>query len=148
MKLQWQVTGLDDSQLSDSGLHLELHRTEIADRRVPTLGVVEALDVIEHIGFGFVAGPIDLAGDALGLQLGEEALHRSIVPDIAGAAHRAGDAVIGHQSLELIAGVLGGFNRSSQHREVGGCDEGSETSFGPVHAQEASVAGSSARLAA
>jgi putative transposase len=54
------------------------------------------------------------------------------------------DALIHHSDR----GSQGGFNRSSQHREVGGCNEGSETSFGPVHAQEASVAGSSARLAA
>ena len=29
-----------------------------------------------------------------------------IVPDVARAAHRAGDAVVGHQPLELLAGVL------------------------------------------
>lgn len=43
------AAGFDDSRLSDSGLHLELHRTEIADRRVSTLDVVKAFDVIEHI---------------------------------------------------------------------------------------------------
>jgi hypothetical protein len=41
--------------------------------------------------------------------------------------------VIGHQLLEPLAGVLGGFKRSSQHHEVRGCDEGLQTSFGPVH---------------
>jgi hypothetical protein len=35
---------------------------------VPTLGVVKALDVIERIGSGFIADPIDPAGNALGLQ--------------------------------------------------------------------------------
>ena len=36
----------------------------------------------------------------------EEALHRRVVPDVAGTAHRADDAMIGHQPLELFAGVL------------------------------------------
>ena len=47
---------------------LRLLRRQLADRRVPTPGVVEALDIIEHVGSGFIAGPIDPAGDALGLQ--------------------------------------------------------------------------------
>jgi hypothetical protein len=40
------------------------------------------------------------------LQRREEALHRCIVPDVARTAHRTDDAVIGHQLLELLAGVL------------------------------------------
>jgi ribonucleoside-diphosphate reductase alpha chain len=32
-----------------------------------------------------------------------------------------------------VARAYGGFKRSSQHHEVGGCDEGLQTSFGPVH---------------
>ncbi len=52
---------------------------------------------------------------SLGLQTAEEALHRRVVPDLAGATHAAGDALFLEQLLEVIAGVLGGFNRSSQH---------------------------------
>jgi hypothetical protein len=37
--------------------------------------------------------------------------------------------VIGHQSLELIAGVLGGLKWWSQHSEEGGCDEDSTAAF-------------------
>ena len=48
-----------------------------------TDGVVEALDVIEHVCPGVVARPIDLLADALGFQRREEALHRRIVPDVA-----------------------------------------------------------------
>jgi hypothetical protein len=33
-------------------------------------------------------------------------LRSSVVPDVAGTAHRTDDAVIGHQPLELFAGVL------------------------------------------
>jgi hypothetical protein len=42
--------------------------------------------------------------------------------------------VIGHQSLELFAGVLGGFKRSSQHLEEGGCDEELQAAFGSIWA--------------
>src|SRR5262249_57028551 len=36
----------------------------------------------------------------------EEALHRGVVPNIARSAHRADDAMVGHEPLELLAGVL------------------------------------------
>jgi transposase InsO family protein len=39
------------------------------------------------------------------------------------------DALLHHSDR----GSQGGFKRSSQHHEVGGCDEGLQTSFGPVH---------------
>jgi hypothetical protein len=83
---------------------------------VPPLGIVEALDIVEHVGPGIVPRPIRLARCALGLQRGEEALHRRIVPAIARAAHRAGDAMIGHQPLELLAGVLAATIRVVQQR--------------------------------
>jgi hypothetical protein len=73
---------------------------------VPAFRIIEAFNIVEHIGLGFVARPIGFARRAFGLQRGEEALHRCIVPDIAGAAHGADDAMIGHQLLELLAGVL------------------------------------------
>ena len=68
--------------------------------------VVEALDVVEHICSGLVPDEIDFALGALGFQRREEALHRRVVPDIAGSAHAANDAAVGHQALELLAGVL------------------------------------------
>jgi hypothetical protein len=30
-------------------IHFELHRAEISERRVPALGIIEALDVIENV---------------------------------------------------------------------------------------------------
>ncbi len=68
--------------------------------------VVEALDVIEHIGLGLIPCPVCFARGSLCLERGEEALHRRIVPDVARAAHAAGDAVVGDEALELFAGVL------------------------------------------
>jgi len=49
----------------------------------------------------------------------EKKLRDGIVPDVAGTAHRAGDAMVGHQPLEMLAGVLGVFNRSSQDWVIG-----------------------------
>jgi hypothetical protein len=60
-------------------------------------------------------GGMDTLPDELDLEGMKEAFHWRIVPDISGPAHRAGDVVISHQPLKLIATVLGGFNRSSQH---------------------------------
>jgi putative transposase len=54
------------------------------------------------------------------------------------------DALIHHSDR----GSQGGFNRSSQHHEVGGCDESSPASFGPVHTQKGSVTRTPAWLAA
>ncbi len=45
------------------------------------------------------------------------------------AADRADDGVVGHELLEWLAGIYGGFNRSSQHPFRGGCDEEAEASI-------------------
>src|SRR5262245_45741917 len=45
----WPAPGLDDTQLSKSGLPLELHRAQITDRRVSAFRVVEALDIVKHV---------------------------------------------------------------------------------------------------
>ena len=65
---------------------------------------MEAFDVIEYIGLGFLPRPIRLACRPLRFERGEEALHRRFVPHIAGAAHRADNAVVSHQPLEPLAG--------------------------------------------
>jgi hypothetical protein len=54
------------------------------------------------------------------------------------AAH---NAFVSHQALELFAGVLGGFKRSSQHSHIGGCDEYSRTEIGKVWTSAIAVAG-------
>jgi hypothetical protein len=68
---------------------------------VPPLRIVEAFDVIEHICLRIISAPVRLLPRALGLERREEALHRGIVPDVPRATHRADDAVIRHQPLEL-----------------------------------------------
>lgn len=74
--------------------------------------VVEPLNIIEDIGLGLVPGAIDFANDALGL----EAFHRGIVPNVSRAAHAADDAVVSHQLLELLAGILAPLIRVMQQR--------------------------------
>ena len=86
--------------------HFELHGAEVAERRVAAPGIVEALDVVEHVGSGFVTRAIGFARRALGLERGEEALHRRVVPHVARPAHAADHAMIDQQALELLAGVL------------------------------------------
>src|SRR5207245_6760801 len=76
----WPASGLDDTQLSKSGLPLELHRAQIADRRVSAFRVVEALDIVKHVCLCFIARPVRFVAGALGLQRREEALHRGVVP--------------------------------------------------------------------
>src|SRR6185312_14144743 len=110
----WAAAGLVDTTLSCLHLLLELDGADVTDRRVLPFRIVEALDVIEDIRLGFVARAIGLACSALGLQRGEEALHRGVVPDIAGAANAAGDAELAQQPLELLAAVLLGLKESSQ----------------------------------
>ena len=41
---------------------------------MPSLGIIEALDVIEHVGPCLIARAVDFARDPFGLQRGEEAL--------------------------------------------------------------------------
>ena len=59
--------------------------------------------------------PVRLARCSLGLQRREEALHRRIVPDVAGTVDSNRRRRDRDQPLELLTGVLGGFKRSSQH---------------------------------
>jgi len=73
---------------------------------VSPLGIVEVRNVIEHVGLGLGARPVGRARRSFDLQGGEEALHRRIVPDIASPAHTARDAVVGHEPLKQLTGVL------------------------------------------
>ena len=83
---QW--TGLSRSALG-------VGWTDIAQGRVQATGIVEALDVLEQIAPGLVAGSVDPVVDPLGLQRVEEALHRGVVPAVALAAHGGGDPLSG-----------------------------------------------------
>ena len=96
---------------------------------MPSLGIVERFNVFKNVGTGGVARRIEGSAYALFFQRSKEALHRCIVPTIAAPTHAADDAFGGQQALEILAGVLGEFNPSSQHLLTGGCDEYKEAAF-------------------
>jgi hypothetical protein len=90
--------------------------------------IVEPLDIVEHVCSGLVPGTIIFPRGSLGLQRREEALHRRVVPDIAGSAHAANDAAVGHPPLELLAGVLGAL--------IGVMQQGFRLTAAPDHHQQ------------
>ena len=66
--------------------------------------ILEALDVIEHVGLGLDSRAEGRTRRAFNFQ--GRALHRRIVPDVASPAHTAGNAVVGQGPLEWLTGVL------------------------------------------
>jgi hypothetical protein len=68
-----------------SRLPFELHWAHVTDRGVSALGIVEALNVVEHIDFGCVPRSIHFARCPFGLERREEA-HRigTVMPLVAG----------------------------------------------------------------
>src|ERR1700691_2440613 len=99
---------------------------------MPAFRIIEAFDVVAHVSLGLVMCPIGFASCSLGLERREEALHRGVVPNVARTAHRAEDAMIGQQLLELLAGVLRELKWWSQRSDEGGCDETCKAAFGSV----------------
>jgi len=55
------------------------------------------------------------AVEPFNLQRAEQRLGHSVVPAIALAAHRAFHFEVSQELAIIIAGILGGLNRSSQH---------------------------------
>jgi hypothetical protein len=66
--------------------------------------VVKPFDAVEHIGSCLVSGSVDLVGGAFDFERGEKALHRRIVPNIAGPAHAQTMpwSVIGRSNCSLV----------------------------------------------
>ena len=71
---EWAAAGSVDTHLSFLRL-FELYGAAVAKRRMPTRGVVEPLDVVEHVGTRLVTSSVHLAPHAFGLHGTEEALH-------------------------------------------------------------------------
>ncbi len=102
----WAAADLVDTTLRSFCLPFELYRAQIAQGRVPPPGIIEALDVIKHVRFGLVSRAVRLVRRPFGLERGEDALHRGIVPAVAGSAQATGHAVVGQEPLEGLTGVL------------------------------------------
>ena len=101
----WAVTDLEGTNLRSFRLLFECHRTARAQRGVPPRGIIEALNVIEHVRFGLVSRAVRFSRCAFGLEQGEETLHRGMVSDVASSAHAPGDAVVGQEPMEGLTGV-------------------------------------------
>lgn len=82
--------------------------------------------------------------DHLGLVKTVDRFRESIIERVADTAHCGFDAGLRQALGVLNADVLGGFNRSSQHQGIGGCNDGSPTRFRSVHSKEARFARASA----
>jgi hypothetical protein len=54
----WPAAGSEDTHLSESSLPFKLNRAQIPMRWLPPLGIIEALNVIEHIGLGPAEGTV------------------------------------------------------------------------------------------
>ncbi|RWP57655.1 MAG: IS3 family transposase [Mesorhizobium sp.] len=97
-------------------------------------------------GFAYVAVVLD----AWSRRVVGYAISRSIDARLTLAALAA--AVEGRKPPPCVhhsdRGSQGGFNRSLQHQEIGGCNDGSPTRFRSVHSKEARFARTSACLAA
>ena len=82
---------------------------------MPTLPIIEHLDVLKNILFGFVSCDVMPMIDQFTLESSEETLDAGVVPAVAFAAHAGDEAVLIKQTLVACRGILGGFNRSTQH---------------------------------
>jgi hypothetical protein len=102
----WIPVPIETGQIDGTVSSPTLKSKSTPDGQVPADRVVEPLDVVEHVDPGGVPRTLDLFADPLGLQRGEEALHRGVVLDVAGPAHGTDDAIVGHQPVELLARIL------------------------------------------
>ncbi len=79
------------------------------------LGALEHFDAVEDIRSRILTGCIDSSADAFVLELLAEVFGHSEALAVATPAHAADQVVIAQKGLLLVAGELGGFNRSAQH---------------------------------
>src|SRR3954464_8345486 len=110
--------------------------------------VVKDLEVLEDRALGHLPGREGRAVHELGLEAAEEALRGRVVPAVALAAHRLDEPVPGQDRPVVLASVLGGFKRSSQRLDRGGCGDYSKAAFGSVRAGRAAIARPAPRGAA
>jgi hypothetical protein len=95
-----------------------LVRADVAEGRVQPAGVVPALDVVEDGAVESCSGWPGPIVDEFALDGGEEGFGHGVIPALALPAYRQHDAVDPGHLGEVSARVLGGLNRSMQHRAV------------------------------
>src|ERR1700761_5735971 len=77
--------------------------------------IVEALDILEHIGPSLIACEVVALLDELAFQRCKEALHRRVVPAVAFAAHRADHPMLPQPLAVTVRRIL--------HPAIGVVDE-------------------------
>ncbi len=77
--------------------------------------IIKDFNVLAAGSLNFSMGSVTQAMVPLVLKTVKPALGRGIVPAVPFATHRAGHAIFLELVLKDMAGILGGFNRSSQH---------------------------------
>ncbi len=87
----------------------------IAERGMPTLPIVEHLDVFEDVSRGFVSGGIVPLIDQLALECPKETFDAGVVPTVTLATHTGDEAMLRESPLVARGGILGGFKWSLQH---------------------------------
>ena len=85
---------------------------------MPPDRIIKALHEVKHVRARRVSRRTRLARGPLRLERREETLHDGVLPHVTGPTHAAGNAQRVQRPLQLRARILGGFNRSSQHRVV------------------------------
>src|SRR5260370_31368299 len=103
-------------------------------------------NVIDDRLAGLCARVEVLAVHAFDLERAVERFHRRVVPAVPLAAHRHRDATRLQNLAVVTSGVLGEFNRSSEHFDIRGCDESSKAAIGSGRTCEDEVTRATARL--
>jgi hypothetical protein len=86
--IKWTV------ELNPHCAFLEFSRADITNVIMPGLAIVKPLNVIEHIRWCLISGPVLTTPDTLTFQAGKEALNDGIVTTTAGTTQTAADAML------------------------------------------------------
>src|SRR3972149_1896663 len=95
-----------DTKLSNQSHDLELCRGAVPEVRVPTLPIVEPLDVIEQVPPGLRSRGVFPMMNPILFQRREEALRHRVVVAVPLAAHAANQSVFFQKTTVIPAGVL------------------------------------------
>src|SRR5660398_136521 len=95
-----------DTKLSNQSHDLELCRGAVTEVRVPTLPIVEHLDVIEQVPPGLRSRGVVPVMNPILFQRREETLCHRVVVTVPLAAHAADQSVFFQQGSVIPAGVL------------------------------------------
>lgn len=80
--------------------------TQVSQRRVSTSGIVEPLNVIEHIRFGLVPGLVVSPVGAFDLECREKAFHSGVVPAVTTTTHVVPRLLYADATPEALAYAL------------------------------------------